>query len=63
MMAMDLAKLDALAPSFLEVDWRRFEQTGPREWRVTIAVGEYRVVCTFGFDEAGKLVRDDIETI
>ena len=63
MMALDLAKLDALAPSFSEPDWRRFEQIGDREFRVTIAVGEYRVVCTFGFDEAGRLVRDDIETI
>lgn len=63
MMALDVAALDALAPSFAEVDWRRFEQTGDREFRVTMKVGESVVVCLFEFDEAGRLVRDDIETI
>jgi len=38
-------------------------QTGPREWTVAVRHGEYVVRGTFGFDEAGRLIRDDLETV
>lgn len=39
------------------------EQTGDREWTITVRSGEYTVRGTFGFDVAGRLVRDDIEHV
>lgn len=39
------------------------EQTGDREWTITVRCGEWTVRGTFGFDEAGKLVRDDLEHV
>lgn len=57
---MTPAALGALMPSFSEVEWQRIEQTGPSEWTVTVQVGEDVVKGVFGFDDAGRLVRDDI---
>ena len=63
MMAMDLAKLDALAPSSLEVDWRRFEQTRPREWRATPAARGGPGGRPVRLHAAGKLARCALRTM